>query len=344
MDLQLLNPLEIPNWDVLLLRSGDQSIFHTALWASVLIKTYGYRPIYIASFEGGLFSFLMPIMEVVSPFTGKRGVSLPFSDQCPPHVLRDECLQAGLQHAKVCGEENGWRYLELRDNRYCTEGITAWETFFIHNVDLNNTESELFASLADGNRRSIRKSIKEGVTIKKEQSFNSLKSFYRLHCITRKRHGLPPQPFTFFKNIFSLIISRGLGTIISADYAGKTIAASVYFHFGQEVLYKYGASEIACQHLRPNNQIMWEALRWYSQQGYKNMNLGRTSLENQGLLRYKRNWGAKEYQIYYTKFDIKNRTYIQERRGLGNIPTKLLARLPISVLRIIGRLAYKHIG
>ena len=40
------------------------------------------------------------------------------------------------------------------------------------------------------------------------ESFESIKDFYRLNCLTRRMHGLPPQPFSFFKKIHEHIICR----------------------------------------------------------------------------------------------------------------------------------------
>ena len=44
----------------------------------------------------------------------------------------------------------------------------------------------------------IKKALKEGVEVQLHNSFESVKSFFKLNCMTRKRHGLPPQPFKFF--------------------------------------------------------------------------------------------------------------------------------------------------
>ncbi|MGB8953520.1 MAG: GNAT family N-acetyltransferase [Candidatus Aminicenantales bacterium] len=344
MGLQILNPNEYPDWDALLLRSRNHSFFHTSAWAKVLETTYRFKPLYFVLLEEGQIALLMPLMEVYSPLKGKRGVSLPFTDQCTPHVLKKEFLQGAVQCAIEYGKEKKWRYIEWRAGEYFAERISPWEAYYVHDIDLVKPESGLFSVLSDNNRRNIKKAIREGVAVKIGQSFDSIESFYRLNCITRKRHGLPPQPFTFFKYVFEYIISKGCGTVVSASHKEKVIAASVFFHFGTSALFKYGASEMENQNLRPNNLIMWEALKWYSHQGFKTMNLGRTELENHGLLQYKRTWGAKESLLKYYRYDIRKKTYLKKRPGSGDLYTRLFARTPTSILRIIGRLFYKHAG
>jgi len=60
------------------------------------------------------------------------------------------------------------------------------------------------------------------------------------------------------KNIFDHVISRDHGDVVLASFNEKVIAGAVYFDFGEKAIFKYGASDRAYHHLRPNNLIMWE--------------------------------------------------------------------------------------
>jgi hypothetical protein len=53
MNLQILNPLEIADWDFLVLDTGKASFFHSSSWARVLHDSYGYKPLYFTTFENG---------------------------------------------------------------------------------------------------------------------------------------------------------------------------------------------------------------------------------------------------------------------------------------------------
>ena len=326
--------------------SDHHSFFHSSSWARILKETYNYKPIYIVSFQGSKLALSIPLMEVSNVFWGKRGVSLPFTDQCAPFFLTKEILTEGLRYATAYGKRAGWTYLEWRDAAYFSNLAVPYEEYFTHDIDLTGSETELFSHLRESNRRNIRKSIKEGVSIEISQSLSAVKSFYRLHCITRKRHGLPPQPYSFFKNISDIIIAPGQGLVVSAFHSGKLIAASVFFHFGTKAIFKFGASVIEHQHLRPNNLVMWEAIKWYRERNFVSLNLGRTELDNQGLLQFKRMWAPTESKVNYYRYDFKKRVllkdfYASKRRVLTR---KIFARLPVSLLRIIGSLAYGQFG
>jgi hypothetical protein len=99
--LDRLNPLTIPDWDALVLNTPGTGFFHTSAWCRVLSESYGYKPVYFAEIEGDRFRTLVPMMEIDSFLTGKRGVSLPFTDYCDPIIegLANSVIpaEAGIQ-------------------------------------------------------------------------------------------------------------------------------------------------------------------------------------------------------------------------------------------------------
>src|SRR5438128_2551771 len=82
--LLVIDPLRHSGWDSLLSDLPEASFFHGVAWAQVLCETYGHQPSYFCTFGKDRLERLLPIMEVSSPFTGRRGVSLPFTDFCHP--------------------------------------------------------------------------------------------------------------------------------------------------------------------------------------------------------------------------------------------------------------------
>ena len=84
MNIEIINPIEYPNWDELLLTSDQSIFFQTSAWARVLCESYNYTPLYFITKDNGRLTSLIPVMEVSSFITGKRGISLPFTDYCPP--------------------------------------------------------------------------------------------------------------------------------------------------------------------------------------------------------------------------------------------------------------------
>src|SRR5215468_8635906 len=87
-----LDPLGDSAWDHVVALHPDGSCFHTSGWARVLHRTYKHRPFYLQFFHRRRLAALIPLMEIRSPFTGRRGVCLPFSDSCEPLIFEPDMI------------------------------------------------------------------------------------------------------------------------------------------------------------------------------------------------------------------------------------------------------------
>jgi hypothetical protein len=342
--MEIIDPTQYPNWDELLISTPGSSFFHTSSWAKVLKEAYGYAPKYFTEFNGGQISTLIPIMEVRSFLTGCRGVSLPFTDYCEPIVNGNIQFEDLLNHVIEYGKKEGWESLELRSRNNLLPLTSPSITYLGHNLTLSRNEKQIFSGFRDSTKRNVKKAVREGVTVKIYHSLGSVKEFYRLNSITRKQHGLPPQPFNFFKKIHDHIISKNLGFVILASIDQEIIAGAIFFQFGDTAIFKYGASDKSYQNLRANNLVMWEAIRWYSQNGYKSLCFGRSELENRSLIQYKSGWGTTEQQINYYRYDLKKNVFVNPTLKLTGLYNKIFRKIPIPILNKVGALLYKHVG
>lgn len=192
-------------------------------------------------------------------------------------------------------------------------------------------------------RRNIRKAEKEGVRVTIERSLDSVAAFYRLHCGTRRHHGLPPQPWAFFRNIHKHIIATGNGFVVLAGIQDRRVAGAVFAVYRGQAIYKYGASDRSFLHLRPNHLVMWKAIRWCCLNGVRSFSFGRTEQKNKGLAQFKRSWGTFESKLRYFKYDPSVSRFTRDKKGA--IASHGLFRLmPLSVLKMAGEISYKHCG
>lgn len=343
--IQIINPINYPEWDSMLLSSQHDSFFHSSNWARVLHDSYKYNPLYFTLINNNKrITILMPIVEIKSLLTGTRGTSLPFSDYS--EFLGNDCLhfQDILDQIIDYGRKAGWKYIEIRGPMNLPADIPYSSYYYGHTLELSPNEADTFKLFRDSTKRNIQKGMKSGLEVRICNSVESVKQFYRLHCMTRKRHGLPPQPSYFFNNIFQHIIANNQGFVVLASYNKEVIAGAVFFHFGKTAIFKYGASKLRYHYLRPNNLVMWEAIRWCCQNGYSIFCFGRTAPENKGLLQFKSGWGTKQQILRYYKYDLNKEVYINNHYEIGDFSHKLFNKMPVPVLRMIGTLLYKHMG
>lgn len=343
LKLKIVNPLDYPDWDNILTLNKNLSFFYSLVWAKILVESYRYKPVYFKLYDNNELLALIPFMEISSFLTGRRGVSLPFSDYCEPIISNKIPFQDVLNFILHYGNKAGWKFFELRGGGELYQDIPPSRFYYIHTLDLTQNEKQIFSNFRSSTARNIKKSIREGIEITKCNSIESVKEFYRLNSMTRKCHGLPPQQFRFFKKIYEHIISQKKGFVILASHLKKTIAGAIFFHYGDNAMFKYGASDKTYQHLRANNLVIWEAIKWYTQNEFKSFSFGRTDPGNLGLLQFKRGWGVKEEIIRYCKYDFKRGIFIKDHCKY-NVFHRIIEKTPISISHFIGFLLYRHFG
>jgi hypothetical protein len=342
-----INPLEAPSWDQIVTSFRSSTLFHGTAWARVLQRTYGFTPIYFLVGSHEAPAAILPAMGVRSWLTGHRGVSLPFSDECPPLYTDSPSFARLFAEVQVRGRIAGWRSIEMRGGAelFAADGRYRPSTsFWGHRVALSPDENALFAGLRSSTRRAVRKAEAQELTLDVSGRLESMAEFYGLLCLTRKRHGVPPQSWRFFAILHEELIASGRGIIVLARRGTKPIAAAIFLFSGRQAIYKYGASDDAEQNLRANNLVMWNALKWLARHGYSSLLLGRTSRDNEGLRQFKLGWGAEEYPIDYTRFDLISKTYTMSADRSSGWHTSIFRRLPVPVARMVGAALYRHMA
>ena len=286
---------------------------------------------------------LVPLMEVASVFTGRRGVCLPFSDYCTPLLFGESAQSAVVSKLSQLAITRNWKFLELRSTTKPSTAAVPSAIFYGHKIDLSHGVDQLFARFKGPVRRAIRGALKRGATVEISRAGETMSAFYELHLRTRRRHGLPPQPMKFFRNIHEELFKNGLGFIALARSAGQPIAAAVFFQQGEKALYKYGASDERYQELRGNDLVMWEAINFLVQERARTLHLGRTEVDNDGLRRFKSGWNTTEDTLHYFRFDVSANSWLSIQGFSRGAHKQVFGRLPLKVNKLAGSMIYPHL-
>jgi len=344
LDVQIINPLSFPGWDDQILKFEEASIFHSSSWARLLSDSYRFKPRYVISHDKGELRAVIPMMEVRNLQGEKKGVSLPFSDYCFPLFTDEAAFERAFDFALDSARINKWKSLTLCGNAPFRKEIPPSTFYYRHVLRLGTDEKKQFGLFRENTKRNITKAIKENINVSFETSWEAVNEFYRLNCLTRKRHGLPPQPILFFKNLHKSVITQGKGSVAIGRLQGRPITASVFLHYGNKVFYKYGASNEQFNDTRGNYLVMWEAIRRYGDQGFETLCLGKTEVQHKGLLQYKTGWRAEQLIINNYSYDMRQGAFVVLNPRISGIFHNIFRRLPIPILRMIGSLSYKYMG
>jgi len=343
LQMRIINPVQNPGWDLVVALHRDAGCFHTSAWAKVLHKTYNHQPFYLQFSRGRRLAALVPLMEVRSALTGRRGVCLPFSDVCEPLIFDPEAADMVRDCLVRFALERRWKHLEIRGSKSFQSDSSSATKFYGHTLDFRHRVDEMTNRFDNQVRRAIRKAERSNVSALVVRNRQAMDDFYRLHVQTRRRHGLPPQPASFFLNIYEHIIKPGLGFIVLARRGSRPIAAAVFFRFGKNAIYKYGASDKRFQEFRANNLVMWQGIQLLARTGVEKLHFGRTDCENDGLRRFKLSWDTQEETIDYYRIDPSGRPCIATARNGSGFHKKIFGRLPLVFNRLAGSMIYPHL-
>src|SRR5581483_11815693 len=189
--------------DFLAKYASDHFYFNPA-WLDLVTSLYGYTPIQLTTTNSsGNLSGFLPLCYMESPLTGRRLVSLPFSDYCPLLAEDEASANQLVDQAIELARQKRVRYLELRAGLNETldrrDDLAAGSLYARWLVKLAPDSTTAWTQLRPAARRKVKKARSHGVQVRLSESRQDMREYYRLHLLTRtKKHGMPAQPLNFF--------------------------------------------------------------------------------------------------------------------------------------------------
>lgn len=352
----LFRPLEDSRWSCFVSRHPHASVFHTTGWLAALQHTYGYTPWAVTTTPPRQpLENAWVFCAVDSWLTGRRWVSLPFSDHCQPLCDAATYQAYMLPAITTILEGNRLRYLETRprENRQETPDsplcslLRSSSTYCFHEVDLTPELNTLYSNFHKGStQRKIQRAFRERLIYEEGTSTDFIDVFFDMQVLTRRRHGLPPQPKVWFRNIIDCL---GDAARIRVARKDKEPAAAILTICNKDtIVYKYGCSDARYHNLGAIHLLFWKTIEEARHRQLKIFDLGRTDLPNAGLATFKDRWGARRSTLSYSRYTpaIAPKDVFggpdNERSLL--LLRRLVKHLPRQLIQTGGRFLYRHVG
>lgn len=347
-----IDPVADERWNALVESHPRASLFHSPAWLKALSSTYGYKPVaYTTAAPGERLESGMVFCQVESWLTGRRMVSLPFSDHCEPLVDAREDWDALMAAIELELSHAQWRYVEMRPQKERFDLVTSLQRatvpYTLHLLDLTPDRETLFRNChKNSTQRKILRSEREGLRYAEGASDELLDAFYRLHTITRKRHRRPPQPREWFVQL-----RENFGDALKVRVAqkdGRAVAAVVTIRHKDSMVYKYGGSNPDFNHMGSMHLLLWGAIQEAKAAGLREFDFGRTDSGQEGLITFKKRWGTTQSELIYSRFGLSGQVSHLFESSNQNWKSRAakyaLAHMPPGVLSTVGRALYRHVG
>lgn len=157
----------------------------------------------------------------------------------------------------------------------------------------------------------IRKAEKNGIEIRHGKGLELFKDFKRIYNATMERDQA--EEYYFFEDAFCESIHRDLHDNYEMFYAvlnGEIIAMSIMLFANKQMHYHLSGSMIEYRNLAPSNLLLYKAVLWGCEQGYKTFHLGGgVGSDEDNLFKFKAAFNRKsDYQ-----FSIGKEIFDQEK-------------------------------
>jgi hypothetical protein len=341
-----IDPLQDDRWPELIARHPNASVFHTRGWLHALQTTYGYESVaFTTSAPAEKLTNALLFCPVRSWLTGSRLVSLPFSDHCEPLVENAEQFRRLSFFAESLRSEERWKYVEIRSANSLLNFDGSFgraTTYYLHRLDLRPSLDALYKGFhKKGIQQMIVRAEREALTYEAGRSESLIQQLYGLLQLTRARHHVPPQPIEWFRN---LVVCMGDDACIRiSSKAGQPVAGILTISHGKKMVYKYSGSDTHFNSLGSTPMLVWQAIKEAKQAGAEELDLGRSDIDNPGLLAFKGRWSAECSTLTTWRAPMAASSPRLESLKVRCVK-EVFARLPDRVLTMAGRILYRHIG
>ncbi|WP_433795048.1 lipid II:glycine glycyltransferase FemX [Actinoplanes sp. CA-252034] len=282
----------------------DRLIFHTPEWLRFVAECQNAEPLLATVTDGGqpvghftgLLSRRFGMRILGSPMAGWTTSYLGFTLR--PDVPRRAALSALMPFAFG---EAGAAHLEIRDRGLTPADLTGlglrWDSAPTAVIDLNPDSDALFGAMASACRRNIRKAAKSGVTVEEVDADPAFADeFYdQLRDVFAKQNLVPTYSVERVRSLIRHLGPAGRVLLLRArDPEGRSIATAVLPWHHRAMYFWGGASYRSGQHLRPNETLIWHALRWAKARGV-------TEFDFVGGNTYKEKYGTTEVAVPWAR-------------------------------------------
>jgi hypothetical protein len=329
-----VDPRADGRWEEYLARHPDALVYHHPLWLEVLTREYA-QPVtgLLDEDEAGRCQGVLPLLctrglpfGLGGPTLGRRLSSLPRTPLAGP-LATDDDAEARLLRGALERVAAGGARLQIKAPRPLStvDALTStpWRESFV--LDLPDDPDALRFGASRNHGRitwAVRRAAKGGVSVREAESRADVRAWYRLYLETMRWHLVPPRPWRFFEACWELLVSPGLMRMLVAERqegARRTLlAGSIFLTYGSTEFYAFNGRRRDALALRPNDTLLWHAMRDACRRGVTRFDLGEVTHDNDGLAEFKSKWGATSvwlHRSYYPPPDGSRGTRDSEPAG-----------------------------
>jgi CelD/BcsL family acetyltransferase involved in cellulose biosynthesis len=332
-----LDYLHVEEWQEFVESHPESMAFHHRNWIEAIAGQYGLELHIPCLKRGGEILAAIPFLASRSLLGARKLSSLPFSDYV--RILGSHPRDAQALVTRLMTEHPPCDSMSLRTDTVLDRPACASHSVR-HEVKLPRSLAELCKMIKPSAHRNLHKGRRIGLEFVKRIDADAVQDFYQLHVLTRRKLGVPVQPKRFFRLLRERVLAAGLGYVGLVLNAGRPVAAGVFLTFNRTVIYKYAASLPAALTDRPNDWLVYSALQHAAEEGYETFDFGISDRNQDGLRRFKCNWGAEESDVHTVQLVGPAQSPVEDS-ALFRMSSLVIRHSPTIACRCLGEVFYR---
>jgi CelD/BcsL family acetyltransferase involved in cellulose biosynthesis len=301
--------MQDPRWDSFVLSAQGATAFHLSGWLAALAHENGQRPVKLAC-EGpdGTLTGVLPLMAtrgiplgVGGAATGRRLVSLPRTPIAGPLGTGDAVVRA-LTEAAIARARSAGYLLQLKPGTRTLDGLVpgleGGSSGLSYVKPLPADPDQLRFGKSRNHARivwSVRKAQREGLRLRYATSETDLRDWYRLYLDVHRWRAVVSRPYRMFQAAWEQLSPGGTLRLLLVHrrQPGRDllVGGSMLLMLGDTAFYAFNGVSREALPLRPNDFLMWQAMRDAAAEGYRWYDFGEGG--NAGLAQFKEKWDTE---------------------------------------------------
>jgi len=282
-------------------QSNSASLYHNSNWRHLIKDVFGHesRYIYAENAQNEIIGIL-PLIRLKSLLFGDYLVSMPYFNYggvIADNLNTAKCLTTesenirkslGCSHVELRASEE----LEFQDQQ---STLPCREDKVTMLLDLPDDPDILWKNIGTKRRAQVKRPIREGVEFKLGGS-ELIDDFHTVFSINMRDLGTPVYSKSFFKAIFTWFPdSAKIGMVYLNE---KPVGAGFLLGNNGTMEIPWASTLRKVNKIGVNMFLYWNVLKAAIESGYKEFDFGRSS-KDAGTLRFKKQWGAQQKQLYW---------------------------------------------
>lgn len=328
------NEVSAEEWDGYVNAHPAATFFHQYRWLTLIQKTYGGTPHYLAAREQGQLVGVLPLMQRQTMGAGRVMISVPYADEGGLIADHPAAQAALLQSARDLGEREKAAHIEVRGLAPVTNHPCDLSRVVLR-LSLPSDADGFLTGLSKNMRKKVRRAQRDGLTTTAGAA-EHLDAFYLVYSENMRDLGSPMHSQRFFSALFDFFPNQTLSILVQSAKQ-SVVGAAVAVQFGDVLTVLCAHSLRRHYQLFPNNLLYWALCEAAIKRRCNWADFGR-SPKGTGIYEFKKLWGMEDQQLYYEMIAVRHSPKIMEKRdsNLYRIFSSVWRKTPLPVARALG--------